>query len=214
MKKKIITILLLVVALIGKSQTAKDLFNPSNVKISWLGIDFSHVKLIGDFSQFNGAGEKSNIQIRDKYFASWNKLIINEPDKYDIKGMLRKDTIYYDIDMIMKINSATPIDEMDSYNTPKYTRKDIEDFISKYDTEGKNGIGILFLAESLNKSLKEAYFHFVAIDMKTKKILIYDRLREKPKGFGLRNYWAGSIYHFIKEIKKERYDIWMEELKE
>ena len=70
------------------------------------------------------------------------------------------------------------------------------------------------MAESLNKSLKEAYFHFVAIDMKTKKILIYDRLREKPKGFGLRNYWAGSIYRFIKEIKKERYDIWMEELNE
>lgn len=210
MKKQIITILILIVVLIGESQSAKDLFNSNDVKISWLGVDFSHVKLIGDFSQFSGAGEQSNIQIRDKYFAAWNKLILNEPDKYDIKGMLRKDTIVYDIDMLMKINSTTPLEEMESYNTPNYSRKDIEGFVSLYNTEDKNGIGILFLAESLNKTAKEAYFHFIAIDMKTKKLLIHDRLRGIPKGFGLRNYWAGSIYSLIKKIKKERYNIWME----
>ena len=211
MKKQIITIVLLIVSLFGESQTVQDLFNSSNVQISWLGVDFSHVKLIGDFSQFNGAGEKSNMQIRDEYFVAWNKLILQEPDKYDIKGMLRKDTIIYDIDMLMKINAATPLEDMESYNTPKYTENDIKNFISSYNTEGKKGIGILFLAESLNKSAKEAYFHFVAINMKTKKILIHDRLRGKPKGFGLRNYWAGSIYRIIKKIKKKRYTIWMKQ---
>jgi len=211
MKKGIILVLFLITALVGKSQTAKDLFRPSNVDIFWLGVDFSHVKLIGDFSQFNGAGEKNNIQIRDKYFAAWNKLILNEPDKYDIKGMLRKDNIIIDIGMLMKLNSTTPLEEMESYNTPNYTKKDIEDFVSLYDTKGKKGIGILFLAESLNKIEKEAYFHFIAIDMETKKVLIHDRIRGEPGGIGLRNYWAGSIHSVIKSIKMNRYYIWKDQ---
>ena len=209
MKKQFITVLLLFIAVIVDSQTAKDLFSPSNVKISWLGVDFSHVKLIGDFSQFYGAGEKDNSQIRDNYFPAWNRLILVEPDKYDIKGMLRNDSIIYDIEMVTKVNSSTPEEDMESYNTPNYTKKDIETFVSLYDTKDKSGIGILFLAESLNKSMKEAYFHFVAIDMKTKEIIIHERLRGKPKGFGLRNYWAGSIYSVIKEIKNERYKVWI-----
>ena len=98
---------------------------------------------------------------------------------------------------------------MESYNTPNYSKKDIETFVSLYDTKEKSGIGILFLAESLNKSMKEAYYHFVAIDMKTKEILFHERLRGKPKGFGLRNYWAGSIYSVIKEIKNEWYKVWI-----
>ena len=34
------------------AQTAEDLFKSKNVKVSWLGIDFSHAKLIGDFGEF------------------------------------------------------------------------------------------------------------------------------------------------------------------
>jgi hypothetical protein len=47
--------------------------------------------------------------------------------------------------------------------------------------------------------------------MKTKELLIHERLKEKPSGFGLRNYWAGSIYRVIKEIKKNCYNVWISE---
>jgi hypothetical protein len=208
MKKQFITLLLLLITVMGNAQTAKDLFNPSNVKISWLGIDFSHVKVIGDFSQFSGAGETSTVQIRDVYFPAWNNLILAEPEKYDIKGMLRKGDIFNDIDMLMILNSTTAIENMESYNTPNYTDKDIEGFVSAYNTQDKEGIGILFLAEDLNKSANEAHFHFIAINMKTKEILVHERLRGEPKGFGLRNYWAGSMYAIIKEIKTVRYKVW------
>ncbi|MFT4679987.1 MAG: hypothetical protein ACI9HG_002106, partial [Flavobacteriales bacterium] len=30
----------------------------------------------------------------------------------------------------------------------------------------------------------------------------------KPMGFGLRNYWAGSIYSVIKQIKSSEYMSW------
>jgi hypothetical protein len=214
MKKQFVTVLLLLIALVGESQTAKDLFRPGNVEIRWLGIDFSHVKLIGDFSQFYGAGEKSNIQIRDNYFASWNRLILTEPDKYDIKRMLMKDVIVYDLEMLTEINSLAPVETMESYNFTNYSEKDIIDFVSLYDIEDKQGIGILFLAESLNKTTEEAFFHFIAISLETKELLIHERLRGKPRGFGLRNYWAGSIHSVIKKITKERYKVWMKQFNE
>ena len=83
--------------------------------------------------------------------------------------------------------------------------------MSFYNTEGKKGVGVFFLAESLNKNTREGCFHFIAMDMKTKELLIHERLLGKPKGFGLRNYWAGSIYSVIKKIKKKRYKVWMKQ---
>jgi hypothetical protein len=208
MKKQFILVSFLLISVITNSQTAKDLFNSSNVKVNWLGVDFSHVKLIGDFSQFYGTGSKSNAQIRDVYFSGWNNIILAEPAKYDIKGMLRLSEIYYDIDMIMEINSTAKIEDLESYNNPNYSKKDIEGFISSYKIENSEGIGVLLVAECLNKNAEEAYFHFVAINMITKEILIYERLRGEPMGIGLRNYWAGSVYSVIKDIKKKHYKIW------
>jgi len=122
--------------------------------------------------------------------------------------MLRLDSLIYDIDMIMKVNYDTPLNDMESYNTPNYTENDIKSFISSYKTSDKEGIGILFLAESLNKTREEGVFHFVVINLKTKELLFHERLNGKPRGFGLRNYWAGSIYKIIKEIKNYRYEVW------
>jgi len=208
MKKQVVLLSFLVLIMSANSQSINDLFFPTEVQVSWLGIDFSHVKLIGDFSQFGGAGEVSEFQIRDEYFPAWNRLILNEPEKYDLKGMIRNADLVYDIEMIAEINSAAAVEDMVSYNTPNYSKQDIETFVSVYDTKDKNGIGILFLAESLNKSMKEAYFHFVAIDMKSNKVLLQERLKGKPKGFGIRNYWAGAIHKVIKEISNNRYKDW------
>lgn len=207
-KNQLITCLLSLFVLIGHSQTKEDLFKPSNIKVSWLGIDFSHVKLIGEFSQFADAGNKSSFQIRDQYFPGWNNLILSEPDKYDIKGMLRKSDVYYDIDMIMSLNSTTAIENLESNNNPNYGRDDINDFVTAYNIKNIEGIGVLFIAESLNKNTGQGLFHFVAINLKTKEVLIHERLIGEPGGFGLRNYWGRSIYNIMKEIKTYHYNKW------
>jgi hypothetical protein len=208
MKKFILFIFVCFLSAGSYGQTAEDLFTPGDAKISWLGIDFSNVKLIGDFSQFSGAGEKSASQIKKTYFPAWNKLILDEREKYDVAGMLRKDKVIYDIDMIMDINMDAPLEEMESYNAPTYSKEDIEKFVKKYETKGKDGIGIVFVAESLNKANTEAWFHFVAINLTNNKVLVHDRIRGEPSGIGLRNYWAGAIHDVIKEISKSRYRNW------
>jgi hypothetical protein len=213
MKKLYLLFLLLPCAISGNSQTVNDLFQESDVKISWLGIDFSHVKLIGNFAEFFEAGEKSSWQIRDIYFPRWNYIILGEPEKYDIKGMLRKPDIWYDIDMIGDINARTSLDEIESYNAIKFTGEDIQSFVDQYNLEGKEGIGVLFIAECLNKNAEEAYYHFVAINMKNRNVLFHERLRGEPNGFGLRNYWANSIFTVIRNIREYYFGSWKSKIK-
>jgi len=212
MKKSFIFFLLIPVAFMASAQRTNDLFRP-DVQVAWLGIDFSHVKLIGNFAEFFDAGEKSTWKIRDIYFPRWNAIIMEEPDKYDVRGMLRKNEIRYDIDMIAGINAKTPLEEMEAYNTVRFSEEDIQSFAMQYDFKGKEGIGIAFIAECLNKNSLEAWYHFVAIDMHTGKVLLNERLRGQPSGIGLRNYWANSVHKVIRDIRDYYYWEWKNRVK-
>jgi len=195
----------------GQSQS--DLFGKSDVKISWMGIDYTQVKLIGDFSAFAGAGNRNVSELRDTYFPGWNKLIVNEPDKYDVKGMLRKPNMIYDLDLIMAINSEAAVEEMEAYDTPNYSKEEIQDFVKKYNLKKKEGIGIVLIAESMNKIKQEAFYHFVAFNMKNGKVILHERMRGEPGGFGVRNYWAASYREVINQIQKRKYSIWKSKFK-
>lgn len=193
---------------ISFSQTPSDVFNPGSQSFYWLGIDFSHVKTIGDFTQFGEAGAVDAYQIKTQYFPSWNNLVLSEPEKFDIKGMFKLDNLENDIEMIAKINAETNTSEMQASSSPNYTEDNIKSFVSSYNTSGKSGIGLVFIAEALDKNTPEGWFHVVAINMGTKDVLVWERVKAKPAGFGVRNYWAGAVAAIIKEAKKSYYKSW------
>jgi hypothetical protein len=207
MKKIFLSILsLLFVNQLLVAQTASDFFTPSRIR--YMGIDYSHVKLIGDFSEFMGAGEATEQTMRKIYFPGWNTLFQEEPDKYNVKSMIKKGDVVYDFDMVNSLNAKSSTEPMEATKTPVYTKEDIQKFIRNYGTMQREGIAVLFIAESLNKTANEAYFHFVAFRLADNEILIHERLRGEPKGAGLRNYWAGAIYDIMEDIKKNRYNNW------
>jgi hypothetical protein len=207
MKKIFFILLLLTLIFSSNAQSAGDLFR-ADVPVTWLGIDYSHCKLIGNFAEFAEAGRKSTWQIRDTYFPKWNAIILNEPEKYDVKGMLRRGDIVYDLGMITAINAQTPLAEMEVFNPVIYSEADIQSFVNQYDFKDKNGIGVVLITESLNKISPEAWYHFVAIDMGTGKVVLHERLRGQPSGIGLRNYWANSIHKVIENIQEYYYWEW------
>ncbi len=213
MKKTIILSFLLLISTFIFAQTAKDMVTASDVEVTWLGVDFSHVKLIGEFNQWASGGEKSSYQIQDIYFPAWNDLVLNEPKKFDLEGMLRKNDLGYDTDMIRKKNEEAPLEEMEADSEPDYSKEEIASFIKEYDGDGE-GIGVVFIAEALNKRRALATYHFVAFNRSNGEILIHEELKTEPSGFGLRNYWGGSIYRAIKEIRKEYYKKWRSEYTE
>lgn len=208
MKKILIAGLFLGFSCLGFGQTAADVFNPGSYTFYWLGLDFSHVKVIGDFTQFGDAGAVDAYQIKTQYFPAWNELMLNEPEKFDFKGLFKLNELVNDIEMITKVNAETDVNAMQASEAPNYTLEQIQSFVNGYNTTGKNGIGILFLAESLDKVGKIAWFHVIAINASTREVLMWERISATPSGFGVRNYWAGAINNIIKEGKKSYYKSW------
>jgi hypothetical protein len=110
--------------------------------------------------------------------------------------------------MITDLNSKAATEDMEQDHARKFSAEDIEKFVKQYQPENTDGIGIVFIAETLNKAETEAWLHFVAIDLSNNNILFTERLKGNPAGIGLRNYWAGAIYDVIKEIKSKKYKEW------
>ncbi|MBN2272700.1 MAG: hypothetical protein JXR41_08230 [Bacteroidales bacterium] len=211
MKTIYLSLLLSLCVFSARPQTPEDIFR-HEVPVTWLGIDFSHVTLIGNFAEFGEIGAKGPVQIITDYFPKWNHIVLNEREKYDIRGMLRRRDIEYDIDMVMELNYRTNPDSLESYNARRFTPEEIQSFVNEYYIKGREGIGVVFIAESLNKCYEEAFYHFVAINMKTGEVILHERLRGEPSGFGLRNYWANSIYRVIRNIKYYYFAVWKGEI--
>jgi len=207
MKSIFIPAIFLLLTWKANAQNAQDLFRP-DVPITWLGIDYSHCKLVGSFSEFADAGRKSTWQIRDEYFPRWNAIIMYEPEKYDVRGMLRRGDMGFDLDMITRINAETSLAEMEVFSPVVYSQEDIRTFADQYEFKTDYGIGIVFIAESMNKIMREAWYHFVAIDMSTGQVILQERLMGQPSGVGLRNYWANSIHKVIRNIGSYYYWNW------
>jgi|694.fasta_scaffold29327_3 hypothetical protein len=213
MKKLALIFVLFLLTLCPNSnaQSVSDLFSASKTQVYWLGIDFSHVKIIGSFNQFSDAGAVTPIELKEKFFTGWNNLVLSEPDKYDVRGMFRKENLIMDLHAITKINSGTATEELETYSPPNYTKEDIEKFVYSYDFEIKEGIGLLLMAEYLSKIQDVAKYHFVAVNLSTNDILIYDTFEGSAGGFGLRNYWARTYYDVICQIRDQKYKFWKRE---
>lgn len=207
--KKLILILLSVVTFSVFSQnTIKEVFTSNT--IVWYGLNFSKAKMIGQFDQAMGAGEASGSDLKNKWIPAWNSIILTEPKNFKIKEAFQKDEVFYDITSNEKLNANINSEELMTFNSYKFDndQKIVKDVVAKLKGEKAEGIGVTFIVESFNKSLDEAVFYVTVFDIKTKNILITERIVGKPVGIGLRNFWAGAVKHVIKQITTDYYKIW------
>ena len=54
------------------SQTAKDIFNSTDMTVTYLGVDFSQARLINDAAA-------SASDLKEKHFPGINQVVVNEP---------------------------------------------------------------------------------------------------------------------------------------
>jgi hypothetical protein len=187
------------------AQSVEDLFQNSPTKITWLGIDYSHVKLIGSFSNFNENTKITPEIIKNDYFVRWNELILKESNKYTIDKMFRKKDINYNIEGVTAINAQTDLTSIVQTTSPNYTEIQLQQFVKNYYFNQSEGIGLMFVAESMNKIREEAIYHVLAINLTNNEILLCDKFTTKPGGIGLRNYWASSYLKVIETIRDHKY---------
>ncbi len=188
------------------AQTVKDVFGNSETAITYLGIDFTKAKLIDDA----GANE---IDIRNRQFTGINQVVVNEPKKYDLKGAFHKSYVDHDLGPVEKRNEKTNAVQIKSSNTGDFHRlqdDDINSLVKGFDFGDKKGVGLLFVMEAMSKSQKAAAIWVTLINMKTKKVLMTERIENKVSmAFGFRNYWASSIKNLLDTIEKKKYSEWL-----
>ena len=184
------------------AQTKEDLFSGS-APVTWLGLDFTQAKFIGAAYQFKDAGEITNSDFRDKYIPGWNQLFINEMKKYNVAEAVHRTEVSYAIEVTDKANSTIKGDffsnNPDDYK--KLNEEKIKQLVKGYDFKGKTGIGLLFFIDGMSKGKEEANAWVTFVDMKTKNFILTKNESGKPRGFGFKNYWAGSFLDILKNAK-------------
>lgn len=197
--KYLLTGLLLAITITAFAQSKEDVFD-GNKNVTWLGLDFSDYKFIGEVTQFADAGEVSNSDLRDKFFPAWNNLFLTEKDKYEVADAIGRTEVDYAIDVTNNSNSKiksgfTSSDESEYH---RLKEADISNIVRSYNYEGNKGIGMMFIVESMSKEQKQSSIWVTFINMDSKKVIFTERVDAKAGGFGFRNYWAKSFFNAIK----------------
>ncbi|MBO9699234.1 MAG: hypothetical protein J7604_03435 [Sporocytophaga sp.] len=200
--KKNFTFLFAIFSVIFNVSAQNDLFLSD--EIVWYGIDFSNAKFVGEFSQFDDAGTKSNKEIQRLYFPEWNDLIINEPGKYNIRKFYGFEFFANELDLVMKNNADADINVIFDPSTPnRLSKTKIQKLINSYNIKGKKGLGLVFIVDSFNKMEGQGYIYVTFFDQATKKVLSTNLYEGKPGGIGVKNYWARVILNVMEVSGKE-----------
>ncbi|MBG9376671.1 hypothetical protein I5907_10520 [Panacibacter sp. DH6] len=207
MKRTFISAILIALSVVctvaANAQTIQDVFK-AETNLTWLGIDFSGVKILGH----------TDIEVEDftnRQFAGINELVLNEPKKFDLPKAFHKAGVETDLSVVKAKNKGLDPDKIKSANDAdrsRFTNKTIEKMVKGYNISGKKGVGVVFIMESMSKTAERSSMYITFINMSTGKVIHTERIEEKVGGFGLRNYYAKSIYEALKDIEKTKYKDW------
>jgi hypothetical protein len=204
-KKRLLFLFALTVTFASASaQTKSDVFN-KDTEITWLGLDFSNAKLLGDREKY---GSESDVK---HLMTAWNELILNEPDKYNVAKAVGRTKVTNAIEVTTERNGEVDAQAIFTDNQKDYLHiqpSDIPGIVSSFDFKGKTGIGLVFIVETFSKPNVEGSMFVTFVNMGTKELLFAERVAGEPKGFGMRNYWAGCVFGVLTKMQKKEFENW------
>ena len=171
----------------GNQQGCTTVSTPSG-SIVFLGIDYS----LARFSYIT----ESAAQVMHT-MPEINRLFISEAKKYDAGRLMGKNVVKVDLNYVISVTSHLPADHIIMHEDYRIGENDVKDLIAKYPDLGE-GIGLVFVAEQMNKKNATGSYYVTFFDMKTKEVLTTCRRAGRAKGFGLRNYWAATVHNMMK----------------
>ncbi|WP_025762000.1 hypothetical protein [Dyadobacter tibetensis] len=173
-----------------------DLFS-GKAKVVFLGVDFTHAHYVGK------AGFTDPSAIKNQHINSWNTLIEAEPKKFSLEKPLKLKSDQYESDVADMVNLNKKSAEVEGHISEEakaITEAQVKQYVSQYNLSEKSGIGVVYIAENLNKNEERMTAWVTFIDLSTKNVLHTELMEGKAGGFGFRNYWAGAIYNINKQV--------------
>lgn len=180
------------IAVLGsKAQTQGEALERGSA-VTFFGIDFSRCKgvMLGATAE----------EMRDNYFPAINTLLIVEEDKYNVKKALMKSEVTNDPREVNRLNKTLDVANFNLYSTKEITpleSQDIAQMVQRYNLKDNKGIGLVFIAESLDKLKNIGTYYLVYFSIPEGKVILYEKVMGSSRGFGIRNYWAHTIYDIL-----------------
>lgn len=149
-----------------------------------------------DFTQAKVFAATETIEDFVQAFEGINMLLLTESDKYALSEMLG---FHYStvLDPIMSINSNHDYSNLKIYNKENIAPIDYASLVKSYKLPQTEGTGVIIVAKLLDKPAAHASYCVVLFDIATRNIITTQNAIGKAGGFGLRNYWARTLYNII-----------------
>ena len=174
--KKLFTLLFLATSMICFGQNKN--FLKEVESINFYGVDYSAAKVFG------AAETPAQFKVA---FDGINRLFITEAKKYDVSKKLKVRVNEISLDAVNQVNEAIDPQELMTTN-------------ASYMLSEDQIIGLVIIAKLLNKAEAYGSYQVVFFNTETKEIIQDWATGGKARGFGLRNYWAGSIHKVIRNL--------------
>lgn len=188
--KKLILFLFLSTSLFCFGQGKSALKGIKSIK--FYGVDYSQAKVFG-------AAETPQQFI--VAFRRINELFITEAKKYDVGKQLKKKVTEISLEAVNQVNEAIDPEElMTTKREYMLTKEQIQAAVQALPISPSEGVGMVFIAQFLDKPNNRGTYEVVFFNTETKEIIEEWITDGKARGFGLRNYWAGSIYQALKHL--------------
>ncbi|MCX6252174.1 MAG: hypothetical protein NTX61_15675 [Bacteroidetes bacterium] len=152
--------------------------------ITWFGLDFSKAKL--------GNGFNHPKEVKQAYISGWNEYVISP--QADIRTLLKKKNIYVDLSVVTERN----LNFFDSQE--ELTRGIISQMIEEYTLNETEGIGLVFIVDSFDKSKEKAYVWVTFFDIALKKVLLTERVSGKTKRGSMVIHWGMAILDIMSNV--------------
>ena len=155
-----------------------------------------------DFSEARVYGAKETVPELLQAFEDINKLFLEQPEKYDFGKFLNKEVSEVSIDAVISVIDDIDEEELKTEDSSyRLDDKTINEMIKFLPVDGKEGLGVVMIAEMLNRSAKIGSYMFVYFSLENKEILGSFRAEGRATGANLKYFWSSSIYEIIRNHK-------------
>ncbi len=197
MKKNLLLLMTLVFALGINAQDAGKVWSHPNM--TWFGADFTMAKVLGL--------DDSPHKIRDEYFKAWNDVTID----MDMAKMFDKKAVYKDNMGITKQNAARETADLNKAADADITEDAIAARVKEMPTgTKKDGLGLVFIVQSVDKSTQQAVVYVTFFDIATRKVLWLKKMTGKANG-NAKAMGANAIKDIFTQIEKKEFNAWRKE---
>lgn len=192
---------------VSAQATMSDVFN-KNTDLVFLGLDLTQAKFVGSI------GFSDPDAIKNNHIVSWNKLIVAEPKKFSLQEAFKYpgDKYFTNVDDMLELNKSVDVAKNTTDGVAGFDKATVENSVARYKLTPKEGVGVVYVVESLQHGAKVLTAWVTFVDLKTKKVLYTELMEGKAAGFGFRNFWAGGVANINKSVAA-KYKEWSKSMK-